>query len=98
MNNCVELFPGLVMLVALMVSVGAEGGVGPSNNSSFCTESKECLEYELVCKTDEYEVRHYSPTRWVSTDAEAYFMGVEQPWPSGDCSSISLGPTTEVRD
>uniref|UniRef100_A0A8C2WTN2 Heme-binding protein 1 n=1 Tax=Cyclopterus lumpus TaxID=8103 RepID=A0A8C2WTN2_CYCLU len=48
----------------------------PSTNSSFCTESKECLEYLLVCKTDEYEVRHYSPTRWVSTDAEAYFMGV----------------------
>ncbi|XP_045546689.1 heme-binding protein 1 [Salmo salar] len=71
-----ELFPGLVVLGALMVSVGAEGGVGPSNNSSFCSESKECLEYELVCKTDEYEVRHYSPTRWVSTDAEAYFMGV----------------------
>uniref|UniRef100_A0A8D3DNM4 Heme-binding protein 1 n=1 Tax=Scophthalmus maximus TaxID=52904 RepID=A0A8D3DNM4_SCOMX len=45
-------------------------------NNSFCTESKECLQYELVCKTDEYEVRHYSPTRWVSTDAEAYFMGV----------------------
>ncbi|XP_055763153.1 heme-binding protein 1-like isoform X2 [Salvelinus fontinalis] len=71
-----ELFPGLVALMAVMVSVGAEGGVGPSNNSSFCSESKECLEYELVCKTDEYEVRHYSPTRWVSTDAEAYFMGV----------------------
>lgn len=39
----------------------------PSTNTSFCTESKECLEYELVCKTDEYEVsqtqthttRHY---------------------------------------
>lgn len=27
-----------------------------SGNTSFCTESKECLEYELVCKTDEYEV------------------------------------------
>ncbi|XP_010862141.1 heme-binding protein 2 [Esox lucius] len=66
---------GLLMLV-LMGSVGVEGGVGPSSNSTFCTESKECLEYELVCKTDEYEVRHYSPTRWVSTDAEAYFMGV----------------------
>lgn len=22
------------------------------------------------------QVRHISPTRWVSTDAEAYFMGV----------------------
>ncbi|KAK5898662.1 hypothetical protein CesoFtcFv8_008218 [Champsocephalus esox] len=60
----------------LTLAVAAEGNVGPSSNRSFCTESKECLEYQLVCKTDEYEVRHYSPTRWVSTDAEAYFMGV----------------------
>ncbi|XP_071783878.2 uncharacterized protein soul5l [Centroberyx gerrardi] len=64
------------VLAVLALVVSAEGGVGPSSNTSFCTESKECLEYELICKTDEYEVRHYSPTRWVSTDAEAYFMGV----------------------
>ncbi|XP_029011347.1 heme-binding protein 1 [Betta splendens] len=61
-------------VLALVVS--SEASVGLSTNTSFCTESKECVEYELVCKTDEYEVRHYSPTRWVSTDAEAYFMGV----------------------
>uniref|UniRef100_A0A1A7XVR9 Heme-binding protein 1 n=2 Tax=Iconisemion striatum TaxID=60296 RepID=A0A1A7XVR9_9TELE len=67
-------FVSAVAVLALLVS--ADGSVGPSTNASFCTESKECLEYELVCKTDEYEVRHYSPTRWVSTDAEAYFMGV----------------------
>ncbi|XP_036960015.1 uncharacterized protein soul5l [Acanthopagrus latus] len=66
----------LSVLAFLALVVSAEGSVGPSTNNSFCTESKECLEYELVCKTDEYEVRHYSPTRWVSTDAEAYFMGV----------------------
>ncbi|AWP05251.1 putative protein GPR108-like [Scophthalmus maximus] len=64
------------VLAVLALVVSAEGSVGPSTNNSFCTESKECLQYELVCKTDEYEVRHYSPTRWVSTDAEAYFMGV----------------------
>ncbi|KAM7419705.1 hypothetical protein PAMA_016678 [Pampus argenteus] len=67
-------FISVLVMLALLVSV--EGSVGPSTNTSFCTESKECLEYKLVCKTDEYEVRHYSPTRWVSTDAEAYFMGV----------------------
>ncbi|XP_051240266.1 uncharacterized protein soul5l isoform X1 [Dicentrarchus labrax] len=67
-------FISVLAMLALVVS--AKGSVGPSTNTSFCTESKECLEYELVCKTDEYEVRHYSPTRWVSTDAEAYFMGV----------------------
>uniref|UniRef100_A0A8C4IGB1 Heme-binding protein 1 n=1 Tax=Dicentrarchus labrax TaxID=13489 RepID=A0A8C4IGB1_DICLA len=65
-------FISVLAMLALVVS--AKGSVG--TNTSFCTESKECLEYELVCKTDEYEVRHYSPTRWVSTDAEAYFMGV----------------------
>ncbi|XP_030592608.1 endochitinase A [Archocentrus centrarchus] len=67
-------FISILTILALVVS--AEGSVGPSVNGSYCTESKECLEYELVCKTDEYEVRHYSPTLWVSTDAEAYFMGV----------------------
>ncbi|XP_053181851.1 uncharacterized protein soul5l [Scomber japonicus] len=66
----------ITVLATLALVVSVEGSVGPSTNNSFCTESKECLEYELVCKTDEYEVRHYSPTRWVSTDAEAYFMGV----------------------
>ncbi|XP_026215041.1 heme-binding protein 1 isoform X2 [Anabas testudineus] len=68
------VFISAFAFLALVVS--AEGSVGVSTNTSFCTESKECLEYELVCKTDEYEVRHFSPTRWVSTDAEAYFMGV----------------------
>ncbi|XP_047220424.1 uncharacterized protein soul5l [Girardinichthys multiradiatus] len=63
-----------IAVLAFVVSI--EGSVGPSTNTSFCTESRECLQYELVCKTDEYEVRHISPTRWVSTDAEAYFMGV----------------------
>ncbi|KAM9314523.1 uncharacterized protein KZ484_024248 [Pholidichthys leucotaenia] len=66
----------LLVLSVLVLVVSAEASVGPSTNTSFCTESNECLEYELVCKTDEYEVRHYTPTRWVSTDAEAYFMGV----------------------
>lgn len=32
------------------------------------------LYYICVCVC--VQVRHYSPTRWVSTDAEAYFMGV----------------------
>ncbi|XP_061888333.1 uncharacterized protein LOC133639208 [Entelurus aequoreus] len=68
------IFLSAVAVLALVVIT--EGSVGPSTNGSFCTESKECLQFEVVCKTDEYEVRHYSPTRWVSTDAEAYFMGV----------------------
>ncbi|CAL9700082.1 unnamed protein product [Knipowitschia caucasica] len=63
-----------VLSLALVVTAGAS--VGPSSNSSLCSESKECLQYELLCENEEYQVRHYSPTLWVSTDAEAYFMGV----------------------
>lgn len=62
-------------LIMLFVA-SVHGSVGPSSNGSLCTESRECLQYQLICQTDEYEVRHYSPTLWVSTDAEAYFMGV----------------------
>ncbi|XP_017540962.1 heme-binding protein 2 [Pygocentrus nattereri] len=65
----------LSAFVSLVLLVVAESSIRPSN-SSYCTESKECLQFDLVCRTEEYEVRHYSPTRWVSTDAEAYFMGV----------------------
>ncbi|KAL4648759.1 heme-binding protein 2-like [Arapaima gigas] len=73
LSRTMVYLPGLVML---MLMATAEARVGPSNNSSFCTESKECLLFDLVCKTAQYEVRHYDPVRWVSTDAEAYFMGV----------------------
>ncbi|XP_053472327.1 heme-binding protein 2 isoform X2 [Ictalurus furcatus] len=64
-------------VMSLVLLLLAESGVGPSDSpGSYCTESKECLQFELVCQTEEYEVRHYSPTWWVSTDAEAYLMGV----------------------
>lgn len=33
------------------------------------------LTYRVLMRV-RVQVRHYSPTRWVSTDAEAYFMGV----------------------
>ncbi|XP_009294483.1 heme-binding protein 2 [Danio rerio] len=64
------------LLCVLALSSVASGSVGLSNSSSFCSESKECLQFDLICRTAEYEVRHYSATRWVSTDAEAYFLGV----------------------
>ncbi|KAK1886228.1 Heme-binding protein 2 [Dissostichus eleginoides] len=36
------------VFAVLTLAVAAEGNVGPSSNRSFCTESKECLEYQLV--------------------------------------------------
>ncbi|XP_067298639.1 heme-binding protein 2 isoform X2 [Pseudorasbora parva] len=68
---------GLALLSLLSLKSLAVSSIGPSNSSSsFCSESEECLQFELICRTDEYEVRRYSPSRWVSTDAEAYFLGV----------------------
>ncbi|KAK9981844.1 hypothetical protein ABG768_001368 [Culter alburnus] len=68
---------GLALLSLLSLESLAVSSVGPSNSSSsFCTESRECLQFDLICRTHEYEVRHYSSSRWVSTDAEAYFLGV----------------------
>ncbi|XP_039511447.1 heme-binding protein 2 [Pimephales promelas] len=68
---CVLSLLSLLSLESLAVSIG------PSNSSnSLCTASNECLQFQLVCRTDEYEVRRYSSSRWISTDAEAYFLGV----------------------
>ncbi|XP_071007662.1 heme-binding protein 2-like [Oncorhynchus clarkii lewisi] len=64
----------LAGLVGLVLILTAEARVGNSSESRFCTESKECLLYDLVCKNDDYEVRHYDSVKWVSTDEEAYFM------------------------
>ncbi|XP_041737995.1 heme-binding protein 2-like [Coregonus clupeaformis] len=61
-------------LVGLLLILTAEARIGNSSESRFCTESNECLLYDLVCKNDDYEVRHYDSVKWVSTDEESYFM------------------------
>ncbi|XP_064786973.1 uncharacterized protein LOC135510117 [Oncorhynchus masou masou] len=65
----------LAGLVGLLLILTADARVGNSSESSFCTETKECLLCDLVCKNDDYEgVRHYDSVKWVSTDKEAHFM------------------------
>ncbi|XP_061088295.1 heme-binding protein 2 [Conger conger] len=77
MDNCSKMASMAWLMVLLqLMSVEAEASVGPSNSSSFCTETEECLLFDLVCKTTQYEVRHYGPARWVSSDSEALFMEV----------------------
>ncbi|KAI1886521.1 hypothetical protein AGOR_G00196610 [Albula goreensis] len=73
--NCFRM-AGVAGLLVMLLMAAAEASVGSSNSSSFCTETEECLLFEPVCKTEEYEVRHYDPARWVSTDAESLFMEV----------------------
>ncbi|XP_076000472.1 heme-binding protein 2 [Genypterus blacodes] len=66
-------------LFLAMVAVGyptAEGRVGDSSESDICTETRECLLSDLICGNEKYQVRHYSPVKWVSTDVENFFMEV----------------------
>nr|XP_020465951.1 heme-binding protein 2-like [Monopterus albus] len=61
-------------LVGFLLVVTAEAGVGNSSQLPFCFETTQCLLFDLICKTKNYEVRHYSSVKWVSTDEESYFM------------------------
>uniref|UniRef100_A0A8C6SMS5 Heme-binding protein soul5 n=1 Tax=Neogobius melanostomus TaxID=47308 RepID=A0A8C6SMS5_9GOBI len=36
-------------------------------SESPCTDTPECLLFELVCKTKDYEIRRYDSVNWVST-------------------------------
>ncbi|XP_072530689.1 heme-binding protein 2 [Salminus brasiliensis] len=64
-------------VVVLLLAVTVEARVGNSTDpTSFCTETKECLLYDLVCEGEGYEVRHYDATKWVTTEAESHFMEV----------------------
>jgi len=63
----------LAGLIGLLLVLTAEARVGPSSESSFCGETKECLLYNLTCGSEDslYEVRHYENVKWVSTDYES---------------------------
>ncbi|CAB1341438.1 unnamed protein product, partial [Coregonus sp. 'balchen'] len=71
-------------LVGLLLILTAEARIGNSSESSFCTESRECLLYDLVCKNDDYETRN--ATSWTRPSK----------LPSGDSSNTSPDPTRLV--
>ncbi|XP_062871374.1 heme-binding protein 2 [Trichomycterus rosablanca] len=60
--------------VVLLLAVTAEARVGNSSEpTSFCTETKECLLFDMICEGENYEVRHYAAAKWVATEAESVF-------------------------
>ncbi|XP_040919587.1 heme-binding protein 2 [Toxotes jaculatrix] len=61
-------------VVGFLLVLTAEARVGNSSQLEFCSETKECLLFDLICKTDEYEVRHYDSVKWVSTEETSFFM------------------------
>ncbi|XP_032394505.1 heme-binding protein 2 [Etheostoma spectabile] len=63
-------------LVGFLLVLTAEARVGNSSQLEFCTETEQCLLFDLICKTDNYEVRHYDSVKWVSTEENSIFMGM----------------------
>ncbi|XP_040014819.1 heme-binding protein 2 [Xiphias gladius] len=61
-------------LVGFLLVLTAEARVGNSSQLHFCSETKQCLLFDPICRTDEYEVRHYDSVKWVSTDETSFFM------------------------
>ncbi|XP_056308027.1 heme-binding protein 2 [Danio aesculapii] len=67
----------LIGVVVLLIAVTVDGRIGDSTSeSSYCSETKECLLFDLVCAGSDYEVRHYDAAKWVTTEAESYVMEV----------------------
>ncbi|XP_031723842.1 heme-binding protein 2 [Anarrhichthys ocellatus] len=66
----------LSVLVGFLLVLTAEARVGNSSQLAFCTETEQCLLFDLICKTDDYEVRHYDSVNWVSTDETSWFMDI----------------------
>ncbi|XP_023144377.1 heme-binding protein 2 [Amphiprion ocellaris] len=64
---------GLAGLVGFLLVLTAEARVGNSSQSEFCTETEQCLLYDLVCENN-YQVRHYDSVKWVSTNVDHRFM------------------------
>ncbi|XP_054463308.1 heme-binding protein 2 [Anoplopoma fimbria] len=63
-------------LVGFLLVLTADARVGNSSQLSFCTETEQCLLFDLICDTDEYEVRHYDSVKWVSTDETHFSMDI----------------------
>uniref|UniRef100_A0A8C3G836 Heme-binding protein 1 n=1 Tax=Cyclopterus lumpus TaxID=8103 RepID=A0A8C3G836_CYCLU len=61
-------------LVGFLLVFTAEARVGNSSELNVCTETEQCLLFDLICKTDDYEVRHYDSVNWVSTDEKSWSM------------------------
>ncbi|XP_062388841.1 heme-binding protein 2-like [Sardina pilchardus] len=61
-------------IIVLAFALAVEAKVGDSSLSSFCSESDECLLYNLTCKGVGYEVRRYEATKWASVEVESVFM------------------------
>ncbi|XP_029946400.1 heme-binding protein 2-like [Salarias fasciatus] len=64
----------LAVLVGSLLMLTAEAKVGNASDAEFCFETEQCLLFDVICETDDYEVRHYDSVKWVSTNERSFMM------------------------
>ncbi|XP_054615761.1 heme-binding protein 2 [Dunckerocampus dactyliophorus] len=64
----------LAGLVVFLLALTAEAEVGDSSKVSFCSETEQCLLFDLICETEYFEVRHYKGVKWVTVTETSYIM------------------------
>ncbi|XP_072298276.1 heme-binding protein 2-like isoform X1 [Eucyclogobius newberryi] len=55
----------LAGLVGFLLVLTAQAGGGFSGPK--CDKLEECLQFETICKNEDYEVRRYAPVKWICT-------------------------------
>nr|XP_019949950.1 PREDICTED: heme-binding protein 2-like [Paralichthys olivaceus] len=58
----------------LLMMLTAEAGVGNSSGLLTCTETEDCLLYDLISDHLDFEERHYESVKWVSTNEMSFSM------------------------
>ncbi|XP_069380988.1 heme-binding protein 2-like [Paralichthys olivaceus] len=58
-------------LVGLLLVLTAEARVGYSE-SDLCYDTEQCLHFDLICQTEDFEVRHIESLNWASTHEMEY--------------------------
>ncbi|TNM96853.1 hypothetical protein fugu_015009 [Takifugu bimaculatus] len=64
----------LLVLVGVLLVITAEARIGSSSELDFNVDTEQTLLFDVICKTDKYEVRSYDSEKWVSTEASSFSM------------------------
>uniref|UniRef100_A0A671SXV9 Heme-binding protein 2-like n=1 Tax=Sinocyclocheilus anshuiensis TaxID=1608454 RepID=A0A671SXV9_9TELE len=69
----------LTGVIVLLFAVTVDGRVGDSSESSYCTETKECFLFDLVCAGKDYEVRFKIDRKIEITTEKQSYMDKRKP-------------------
>ncbi|XP_057673438.1 heme-binding protein 2 [Corythoichthys intestinalis] len=64
----------LAGFVGCLLFLTVEAEVGKCSYLPFKTETSQCMLYNVTCKCDTYEARHYEAATWVTTTVRSWSM------------------------